>query len=95
MVDDAYQDLCDNLILLSGDSDLVPAVELIKQRFAQKKVFVYVPSRSGADERRASELMKAAHFARAMPTKHFKDCQFPQALKDKYGRDVVKPPTWK
>ena len=44
MVDDAYQNACDNLVLLSGDSDLVPAVELVRNRLKDKKIFVYAPT---------------------------------------------------
>ncbi len=42
MLDDAYQNECDQLVLITGDSDLVPAVRLVRQR--GKKVIVYVPS---------------------------------------------------
>jgi len=37
MLDDAYQDLCDNLVLVSGDSDLVPAIRMIRHRYRRKK----------------------------------------------------------
>lgn len=46
MVDDAYQNPCDHLILISGDSDLVPAAAVVRERFPEKKVTVYVPSAS-------------------------------------------------
>ena len=41
MLEDAYEDRCDKLILVSGDSDLVPAV--IRVRNLGKKVLVYIP----------------------------------------------------
>lgn len=31
MLDDTYQNLCDHLIVVSGDSDLVPAVNMVKR----------------------------------------------------------------
>lgn len=43
MLDDAYRDACDHLILFSGDSDLVPALNMVKLRFPKKKITVYVP----------------------------------------------------
>jgi uncharacterized LabA/DUF88 family protein len=43
MLDDAYQNLCDQMILVSGDSDLVPALATIRSRFPDKRLFVYVP----------------------------------------------------
>ncbi len=38
MIDDAYQGLCDRIILVSGDSDLVPAIELVKKGILMKVV---------------------------------------------------------
>lgn len=43
MLDDAYRDRCDTLVLMSGDSDLVPAVQHVRHRFPAKRIFVYVP----------------------------------------------------
>lgn len=48
MVDDAYQDEADIFILVSGDSDLIPPLALINQRFPRKKLVVYIPGRSRA-----------------------------------------------
>ena len=33
MVDDAYQQRCDHEIVVSGDSDLVSAIKMVRQRF--------------------------------------------------------------
>jgi len=46
MLDDAYRDLCDQFIIFSGDSDLVPAVNMLRLRFPKKKIIVYVPSQN-------------------------------------------------
>lgn len=46
MLDDAYQNLCDNFVVISGDSDLVPALNRVKLRFPRKKIVVYIPSRN-------------------------------------------------
>jgi uncharacterized LabA/DUF88 family protein len=43
MLDDAYRNECDRLILISGDSDLVPAIEMIGKRFPALKINVYIP----------------------------------------------------
>ena len=42
MLEDSYEDRADRLILVSGDSDLVPAV--IKVKALGKEVIVYVPA---------------------------------------------------
>ena len=60
MLDDAYQDQCDHLILFSGDSDLVPAVSMVRQRFPKKRITVYVPFRD-PERGAAVEVRTSAH----------------------------------
>ena len=94
MLDDAYQDRCDHLILFSGDSDLVPAVNMVRQRFSEKKITVYVPFRDlirGA----AVELRTAAHFHRDLPLTLLPKSQFPDHISDGGGRTVTRPADWK
>ena len=92
MLDDAYQDLCDLFILVSGDSDLVPAVHLVKERFPHKKIAVYVPARNpvrGA----AVELRSAADRAKLLPLQLLPHAHFPPRVPDA-GGFLVKPTTW-
>jgi uncharacterized LabA/DUF88 family protein len=93
MLDDAYQNLCDHLIVVSGDSDLVPAVNMVKTRFPAKIVTVYVPSRSpvrGA----AVELRAAADKDRDLPLNLLKIAQLPASVPDGSGGFITKPTTW-
>lgn len=93
MLDDAYQDLADRFILVSGDSDLVPAVARIKQRFSSKQVIVYVPSRDptrGA----AVEIRTAADSHKTLPLQLLRHAQFPQTLTDGTGQPIVRPSDW-
>ena len=43
MLDDAYQDACDRVVLITGDSDLVPAVQRLRDRFPEKTIITYRP----------------------------------------------------
>jgi hypothetical protein len=93
MLDDAYQNLCDHLVLVSGDSDLVPAVNMVKTRFPQKKVTVYVPSRNptrGA----AVELRASADRDRDLPLILLRHSQLPASIPDGSGGFILKPTTW-
>lgn len=94
MLDDAQQDRCDKFVLISGDSDLVPAIQMIKTRFPQKKIIVYVPDRSEEEDRRASELQQIAHMGRKLPLALLPHCQLPDQLTDRDGRVIRKPATW-
>ena len=43
MIADCVQDKTDTIILVSGDSDLVPPIEFIQNNYPQKKTRVYFP----------------------------------------------------
>lgn len=93
MLDDAYQDLCDQFILVTGDSDLVPAVHTVKERFPRMKVIVYVPARTrvrGA----AVELRGAADKSRHLPLEKLPYAQFPPTIPGGGGRVIRKPAGW-
>lgn len=93
LLDDAYQGKCDHSIVVSGDSDLVPAIGLLKTRFPKKRVTVYVPSRNpkrGA----AVELRSAADKSRTLPLNLLPLAQFPASFPDGAGGIITKPATW-
>ena len=93
MLDDAYQGRCDNLILVSGDSDLVPALRMVKRRFPAVRLILYVPANNpirGA----AVELRSAADKHRALPLNLLPHSQFHARIPDGAGGFVQKPPTW-
>lgn len=92
MIDDAYRDACDRLIVVSGDSDLLPALDMVKLRFPQKKITVYVPARDrtrGA----AVELRRAAHRHLTLPNSMIKDHLFPDLVITE-NLIVAKPVEW-
>jgi len=93
LLDDAYQNKCDHSIVVSGDSDLVPAISLLKVRFPHKRVTVYVPSRNpkrGA----AVELRSVADKHRTLPLNLLPFAQFSNPLPDGAGGFLHKPTSW-
>ncbi len=97
MLDDGYRNKCDTFVLVTGDSDLVPAVQHVKMRFPVKRVFVYVPvpqtSRPG--ERHAMELKMAASDGKDLPVALIRSCQFPETINNEHtGQVIRKPSTW-
>jgi uncharacterized LabA/DUF88 family protein len=93
MARDAWEDACDCFVLVSGDSDLVPAVAMVKEIAPAKRVIVYVPAR---DERRgaAVELRGAADKARVLPNLPIRRAQFPPEIPDGVGGVIRKPTGW-
>ena len=92
MLDDAYAGACDHMVLVSEDSDLVPAIAMVRQRFPAMKAFVYIPSRPGVI-RRADELRRAANHLAPVPTTLFAGCHFPDTIPDG-TRTITKPAGW-
>jgi hypothetical protein len=93
MLDDAHHDRAEQFIVISGDSDLVPALEMVKSQWPGKRLVVYVPSRHpvrGA----AVELRSAADKDRTFPQQLLKVCQFPAELPDGRGGVIRKPVEW-
>jgi uncharacterized LabA/DUF88 family protein len=93
MLEDAYEDRAKVFVVVSGDSDLVPAVHRVRSRFPHKRVVVYVPARD-PDRSAAVELRSAANDARDLPLALLPRCQFPPTLPDGHGGTVTKPPAW-
>lgn len=93
MLDDAYQGFFDHAILVSGDSDLVPAINMVRTRFPNKQVTVYVPSRN-AIRGAAVELRAAASKHRDLPLNLLATAQLPTILPDGAGGRIVKPVSW-
>lgn len=93
MLDDAYQDACDNFVLVSGDSDLVPAVKMIRHRFPHKRIIVYVPAQ--VPQRGAAvELRTSAHTHRLLPLNLLQHAQLPTQVPDGSGGFISKPAAW-
>lgn len=93
MLDDAYQDVCDQFVLVSGDSDLVPAIKMIRSRFPNKKVTVYVPA-SHPTRGFAVELRSVAHKHRDLPLNLLQHAQFPATVPNGSGATLTKPAAW-
>ncbi|MBN1359873.1 MAG: hypothetical protein JW993_04745, partial [Sedimentisphaerales bacterium] len=93
LLDDASHDRADQFVVVSGASDLVPALEMVKAQWPEKRLIVYVPSRHplrGA----AVELRSAAAKHKTFPQALLKVCQFPPMVPDGRGGTIRKPPGW-
>jgi len=93
MLNDAVTNKCERLVLVSGDSDLVPALNMIKNVTPQKEIIVYIPARSvvrGA----AVELRGSADKDRILPNSLLAKSQFPQKIPDGMGGTITKPEKW-
>jgi len=101
MLDDACQRRCEVQVLVSGDSDLTPALKLAKQRNPDIRIVAYVPQRPTPEvplrEQRkfSQELHDAAHDVRLLPFEMLRHFQFPECVPgQKAGKSFRRPAEW-
>ena len=94
MLRDAFAGQCDRQVLVTGDSDLVPALEAIRSVFPAINTRVYVPTPDETDERAAGELRSKAHDNRNLPLAELKKAQLPNPVVRADGVEIRKPESW-
>jgi uncharacterized LabA/DUF88 family protein len=88
-LEDAIDDVFDRAIIISADSDHVPAVRLVRARFPGKQVFVATPpERHG----KARELVNVCNSATPITAGRIAKCLFPKLVTDKAGQTVASRP---
>ena len=75
--------------VVSGDSDLIPSLKVVKRLFPMKQLCVIIPVR-----RNAEELKMAADFHMKMKEKHLSSSQFPDILEIAQDLKLHRPPNW-
>lgn len=87
---DCFDNDCDEVVVISNDSDLIAPITVASRRFG-KSVGVISPQRP---QRRSSALAQAASWSYGTINRpHFANNQFPQQLTDANGT-FVKPASW-
>ncbi len=86
----AIIDSWDSALIVSGDSDLIPAIEAVKKSFPSKQIGVVIPI-----GRRAEELKSVTDFHRKMKIKHLETSQFPEVIDLGGGISINKPLSWR
>ncbi len=84
-----YSDECDTVVMITGDTDLVPAVKLCKRLFPSKKIIFGFPF-----QRKNKELEKVADGSFVMKADSIKNAQFPNPFTFSEGVEVEMPTGW-
>ena len=85
----AVQDKYDTAIIISADSDLIPAIEAVKLNFPNKNIGIIIPLFG-----KAEELKKIADFHSKISEWHLKSSQFSDTIDISGGVKLTKPPEW-
>lgn len=86
----AVADTWDTALIISGDSDLIPAIEAVKKTFSVKQIGVAIPI-----GRRAEELKLVTDFRKKVKQKHLQTCQFDDTITIDSNNILHRPPTWR
>ena len=77
-------------MVISGDSDLIPAVKAVKSTFPSKQVGIIIPI-----GRRAEELKQTVDFHMKLKEKHLSSCQFDDVVEIDGNVRLTRPPSWR
>ena len=86
----AVADTWDTALIISGDSDLIPAIEAVKKTFPTKQIGIAIPI-----GRRAEELKQVTDFRRKVKQKHLQTCQFDDTITIDANNILQRPATWR
>ncbi|MCK4727527.1 MAG: NYN domain-containing protein [Desulfobacterales bacterium] len=90
LLTDAMDDLYDTAVLISGDGDLVPAVQAIKEYFPKKRVVLFFPPK-----RPSAFLKNTCHVFGGTLNKHtISKSQLPETVTSKLGYPLRRPAHW-
>jgi uncharacterized LabA/DUF88 family protein len=78
LLDLAYQDAFDRALIISNDSDLAPAIHMVRKRFPQKRITTVAPPRYY----HSVELIKAASDKTKIRIEHLERCLLPPVVYD-------------
>lgn len=94
MIDDAINSRVDRIILVSGDSDMEPAVEYIRKHFPKIKIFVYIPQPPIANHQRNNRhYHQIGAKVKPLPLGEIGNCQLPETI-NSGGNPISKPSEW-
>ncbi len=89
LLQEAFRDTYDSALIISGDTDLIPAIVGVKQTFPTKQVGVAFPI-----GRSSRELKQVADFTMKLSEHHMSTSQFPLSIPLDGGLVLNCPPEW-
>lgn len=90
MMTDAFLDRFDTAMVVSGDSDLVPPVEMIRQHIPGKRAVVAFPP-----GRHSTDLRRVASGSFWINEKHLRISQLPNTVVKPNGHQLERPSEWR
>lgn len=95
MMEDAIDARADCFILVSGDSDMEPAVQWIRKRYPAVKIIVYIPMLPGEEKtRRNDNYLSMGVACKPLPLTDIDKFRLPHVVVLPNGQTVEQPKEW-
>lgn len=92
---DAFKDLADSIVIVSGDSDLEPAVEWVRRNHPAIKVTVYIPVLASEQHQRQNHnYHRMGVTCKPLPLGSIPHHILPSSVTLKNGEEVIRPSDW-
>ena len=89
ILNDAHFDRYDLCYVVSGDSDLVPPLQIIKKNYPNKHIIIAHPPR-----RRSTELCEIADGWFSINEQRLRKHQLPERIMSTGNREIIRPAKW-
>lgn len=88
LLNDAYQGLYEKAYLVTRDSDLMPAVRMVRKEFPKKEIVAVAPPLMG----HSNDLIGVCQSKKKITPKQVMSCLLPQHVKDNNGKTIATRP---
>ncbi|MFC1485820.1 NYN domain-containing protein [Candidatus Latescibacterota bacterium] len=85
----SFMNKCDSLVIMSGDTDLIPAIRTVKQHVKNKRIIIAFPY-----GRKNDDLIRIVHHHFKISLNMIQKNQLPNPYIMQNGTHITKPVTW-
>jgi len=89
LVADAFLDRFDTAILVGGDTDIIPAIKLVRLHFPNKTILAWYPPK-----RKNDAVGNLCHGSDMIQYQLLDDAQMPKTIQTEDGIELNRPPEW-
>ena len=95
VLEDAFWGLTDSMVIVSGDSDLEPAVEWVRRNYPQIKITVYIPVlEDEREERRNHNYHRMGVTCKPLPLADIPRHLLPATVRVNENETITRPDEW-
>ena len=95
LLEDAVRELTDSMVIVSGDSDLEPAVEWVRRNYPHVRITVYIPVlEDERQQRRNDNYHRMGVTCKPLPLTDIPRHVFPAEVRVNENETIIRPPEW-